>query len=115
MSNKNKLLFRETPPPPKKTVSFCMPLDSSFRINNVGVFVSFFFMQYCLIKRRWYQIYDAPLEQPSPGTLKAKIFESQIIYKSLLARKSKDPDRIAKIGHGHLCLLDKNLSLNNTW
>ena len=53
MSNKSKLLFHETPlPPTKKTVSFCMPLDSSFRINNVGVFVSFFVMQYCLIKRR---------------------------------------------------------------
>jgi hypothetical protein len=36
--------------------------------------------------------------------LKAKIFESQIIFKSLGARKPKGLNRISKIGYGHIFL-----------
>ena len=41
--------------------------------------------------------HDAFLEETSSGTLKTKIFESQIILKSLATRKSKDLNRITKI------------------
>ena len=42
-----------------------------------------------------FSAHDALLEQPSSGTLKAKILESQIIFKSLGARKPKGLNRIA--------------------
>jgi hypothetical protein len=40
-------------------------------------------------------VYDTDLEEPSSGTLKVKIFESEMIQKSLEARK---PNRTDKIG-----------------
>jgi hypothetical protein len=45
-------------------------------------------------------------------TLKVKIFESQIILKSLGATKPKGINRVATIGKGHLFLREENLSFN---
>jgi len=45
-----------------------------------------------------FSAHDAFLETLSSGTLKVKILESQIIVKSLRARKPKTLNRIVKIG-----------------
>jgi hypothetical protein len=42
--------------------------------------------------------------------LKDRVFKSQINSKYLGARKPKGLNRIAKIGYGHLCLMEENIS-----
>ena len=50
-------------------------------------------------------------DNPHPsGTPKAKILESQMILKSLGARKPKGLNRVDKISYGHLSLRDEYLS-----
>jgi hypothetical protein len=51
----------------------------------------------------------------SSDILKAKIFESQTIKKSLRARTPKGLKRIAKVSLGHLFLREENLSFNNNY
>ena len=64
-----------------------------------------------------YSAHNTFLELPSSGTHKAKIFESQIILKSLRARNPKGLSRIAKInvGKGHPCRREEYLSFNNNY
>jgi hypothetical protein len=48
-------------------------------------------------------------------TLKIERLENQIILKSLGARKPKDLNRTTKpkVGKGHICPKDENISFNN--
>ena len=47
--------------------------------------------------------HDAFLESPSSGTFKVENLENQI--------KRKDLNRIAKIGSGHLCMMEEIMSI----
>jgi hypothetical protein len=55
--------------------------------------------------------HDAFLESPSSGTFKVENLENQIIYKFLGSIKRKDLNRIAKIGSGHLCMMEEIMSI----
>ena len=53
------------------------------------------------------------LEQPSLGTHIIKRLETNLIQKSLGAWKPTGLNRVSKLGYGHLCLREENLTFDN--